>query len=220
MKTVFIPVTIKKEPDYGKIKKLIGNIPEKTLALCYSNQFMEIAEKIYKKFKDRFVYKTQVLGCSNPKFPKEVEGILIIGQGKFHSVSLAYESRLPVYILEGEVIEKVGREEIEKLERKEKGAYLSYLNAKTIGILVSSKPGQARLDKALKFQKNLQGTLPGHKNLQAGKKSYIFVGNDLNISEFENFGLDFWVNTACPRIDLTEGPLINLDKLEKLMKRE
>jgi len=209
MKTIFIPVVIKKEPVYAKIDKLIEEIPEKKLALCYSNQFIDVAQKISELIKKRVIYKTQILGCSNPKFPEEVEAILIVGQGRFHSVSLAYESKLPVYILEGEVINKVEKEDIEKLERKEKGAYLGYLNAKTIGILVSSKPGQERLNKALEFQKSLKD-----------KKSYIFVGNDLNILEFENFGIDFWVNTACPRMDLTGGPLINLDKLEKLMKGE
>jgi 2-(3-amino-3-carboxypropyl)histidine synthase len=207
MKNVFISVNVKNEPNYEAVQKLIKKIPEKKLALCYSNQFIEIAKKIYEKNKDKFIYKTQVLGCSNPQFPQEVEGILIIGQGKFHSVSIAYESKLPTYILEGEKINKINNEDIEKLERKERGAYLGYLNAKTIGILISSKPGQERLSKALKFQKSLKN-----------KKSYLFVGNDLNISEFENFGIDFWINTACPRMDLNNAPLINLDKLEKLIR--
>ena len=52
----------------------------------------------------------QVLGCSNPKFPIEVEAILIVRQGKFHSVSLTYESKLPTYILEDESIKKINRE--------------------------------------------------------------------------------------------------------------
>ncbi len=206
MKTKFIPVTVKKEPEYDEIGKLIGEIPEKKLALCYSNQFIGVANKIYEEFSERFVYRIQVLGCSNPRFPKEVGAILIIGQGKFHSVSLAYESKLPTYILENGKIEKIKEEEIQNLERKEKGAYLGYLNAKTIGILVTTKPGQERLNKAIEFQKKLKE-----------KKSYIFISNNIDISEFENFGIDFWVNTACPRMDLNEAPLINLDKLEKLI---
>jgi diphthamide biosynthesis enzyme Dph1/Dph2-like protein len=205
MKTVFIPVKIKNEPNYDKLEKLIQEIPEKKLALCFSNQFVDVAEKIYKKF-DRFVYKTQVLGCSNPKFPREVEGILIIGQGKFHSVSLAYESGLPTYILENNSIKKIEKKEIEKMEKKEKGAYLGYLHAKKIGILVSTKPGQERLKKALEFKEKIKD-----------KKVYVFVSNSIDVSEFENFGIDFWINTACPRMDLVDAPLINLEKLEKLI---
>lgn len=206
MKTVFVSVKIKNEPNYSKIGKLIKEIPEKKLALCYSNQFIEVADKIYEKFSERFVYKTQVLGCSNPKFPEEVEGILIIGQGKFHSVSLAYESELPTYILENNLIKKIEESEIEKMEKKEKGAYLGYLNAKKIGILVSTKPGQERLKKALEFKDQVKD-----------KKVYIFASNNIDVSEFENFDIDFWVNTACPRMDLVDAPLINLEKLEKLI---
>ncbi|HKL23607.1 MAG TPA: diphthamide synthesis protein [Candidatus Nanoarchaeia archaeon] len=205
MKTLFVPVKLKNEPNYDSLKKLIGKIPEKKLALCFSNQFIDIAQKIYKKFPG-FVYKTQVLGCSNPKFPREVEGILIIGQGKFHSVSLAYESGLPTYILENNSIKKIKDEEIEKMEKREKGAYLGYLHAKKIGILVSTKPGQERMEKALEFKEKVKD-----------KKVYIFISNDIDVSEFENFGIDFWVNTACPRMDLVDAPLINLEKLEKLI---
>jgi diphthamide biosynthesis enzyme Dph1/Dph2-like protein len=209
MKTRFIPVTIKKEPKYEKIGKLIKEIPEKKLALCFSNQFMEVSKKIYEKFPEKFVYKTQVLGCSNPKFPKEVGGILIVGQGKFHSVSLAYESGLPTYILENNLIKKIKNEEIEKMKKKEKGAYLGYLNAKKIGILVSTKPGQERLKKAMEFKDKIKD-----------KKVYIFISNNIDVSEFENFDIDFWINTACPRMDLVDAPLINLEKLEKLISEK
>jgi 2-(3-amino-3-carboxypropyl)histidine synthase len=209
MKTKFVPVIFKKEPNYKKLNELIEKIPEKKLALCYSNQFIEIAKKIYEKFSKKFIYKIQVLGCSNPKFPAEVEGILIIGQGKFHSVSLAYESRLPTYILENNSIKKIEEKDIEKMEKKEKGAYLKYLNAKKVGILVSTKPGQERLNKAIEFKEKIKG-----------KKVYIFISNNIDISEFENFGIDFWINTACPRMDLVDAPLINLEKLEKLMSQK
>lgn len=206
MKNIFIPVKIRNEPEYDKVLELIKNIPEKNLAICYSNQFIDIASKIFEKLGDRAISKIQVLGCSNPKFSEKVDAILIVGQGKFHSVSLAYESKLPTYILENGKINKIKDEDIERLEKKEKGAYLKYLNSKKVGILITSKPGQEKFNHALRFKKNLKG-----------KKGYLFVANDLNILEFENFGIDFWVNTACPRMDLNEAPLINLDKLEKLI---
>ncbi len=205
MKTIFIPAISKIEPDYSKISKLVNEkIPEEKLAICYSNQFIEIAKKLENELDKEIIFKIQVLGCSNPKFPKDVEAILIVGQGKFHSVSLAYESKLPTYILEGETIEKISEKEVLKLEKKEKGAYLRYLNSQKIGILVSTKPGQKQLEKSIKFKKNLKD-----------KKGYLFIANDLNISEFENFGVDSWVNSACPRMDLTKGPIINMNKIPK-----
>jgi len=208
MKTIFIPVVSRLEPNYVKISALVDKkIPEKKIALCYSNQFVELASKLEMKLNKEIVLKIQVLGCSNPKFPQKVEAILVVGQGAFHSASLAYESKLPTYILEGESVEKVEKKEIEKLEKKEKGMYLKYLNSKKIGVLVTNKPGQQRLKRALEFKRKAKN-----------KKIYLFIANDLNISEFENFQIDCWVNTACPRMDLTEGSIINLDKLLFFLK--
>ncbi len=210
MKTEFISAIIKREPNYEEVVSLVDKkIPEKKLALCYSNQFIEIAKKVGNLLEGKIIQRVQVLGCSRPKFSKDVKAILIIGQGKFHSVSLAYESKLPTYILEDETIEKVLDEEVSKMEKKEKGMYLKYLNSKKIGILVTNKPGQQRMKKALDFQRGLKD-----------KKSYIFIGNDINTSEFENFQIDCWVNTACPRMDLVEESILNLEKLEELEKKE
>ncbi len=206
MEIIFIPAKIKKEPDYSKISEIINKkISEKKIALCYSNQFIEIAEKIEKIINKKVIQKIQILGCSNPKFSKEVEAIILIGQGKFHSVSLAYESKLPTYILEGEEIKKINKEEIKKMEDKEKRMYLKYLNSDKVGILITTKPGQQRIQKALKFSKNLKE-----------KKKYLFLTNDINPQEFENFQIDCWINTACPRIDLTDGEILNLEKLKKM----
>lgn len=202
MKTKFIGATVKHEPNYSQIKEKIDSIAENKLAICYSNQFGLIANKISELLGDRVVSKIQVLGCSNPKFKEGTEAILIVGQGKFHTVSLAYESKLPTYVLEGETIWKVTEEEILKMERKEKGALMKYLNSDTIGILITTKPGQMRFRKALEFHRKL-----------TEKKSYVFIANDINVNEFENFGIETWVNTACPRMDLNEGSILNLDKI-------
>ncbi len=203
MKTHFIPVISKETLDYSKIKELIQKeMSEKKIAICYSNQFVGIAKELEKKIGKEVLFKTQVLGCSSPKFPKDVEAILIIGQGKFHSVSLAYESKLPTYILENGSVVKIKQEEVEKLRKREQGMYLKYLNSEKVGILVSTKPGQQQLKKSIEFKKNMKD-----------KSSYLFIANDLDISEFENFGIDCWVNSACPRMDLTEGSIINMNKI-------
>jgi 2-(3-amino-3-carboxypropyl)histidine synthase len=78
-------------------------------------------------------------------------------------------------------------------------SYLKFLNAEKIGILVSTKPGQENLKKALSLKL---------KN----KKSYLFLSNNIDIREFENFGINSWVNTACPRMDFDSG-VINLRNL-------
>jgi len=214
MKTIFIGAKIRNEPDYSKVAELVNEkIPEKKLAICYSNQFVEIARKLPEFLKEKEVLqKTQVLGCSNPNFKQGVEAIIIIGEGKFHSVSLAYETGLPTYILEYGKIEKISEKDVKKMEEKEKGMYLKYLNSKKVGVLVTNKPGQQRLKSAINYVRKTKE--------KGNKKAYMFIANDLNVSEFENFQIDTWVNTACPRMDLTDGNILNLEKLNNLEKKD
>lgn len=209
MKVMFANAISSREPNYDKIVELINNIPESKVAICYSNQFKVVAEKIKAIVDKEVISSIQTLGCSNPKFSDDTEAIIIFGQGKFHTVSLAYESGLSTYVIEGNTLWKVSSEEIEKMKKKERGAMLKYLNSDKVGILMTTKPGQRRIEKAVKFKKGLKD-----------KKSYIFVANDLNVAEFENFGLDCFVNTACPRMDLTEGSILNLEKVEKLLQSQ
>lgn len=212
MKTIFIGAKIRNEPDYEKVARLVNEkIPEKKLAICYSNQFVEIARKLPEFLTEKEVLqKTQVLGCSNPKFKEGVEGIIIVGEGKFHSVSLAYETGLPTYILEEGKIKKITEEEVKKMEEKEKGMYLKYLNSSKVGVLITNKPGQQRMKSALDFTRKIKE--------KGKKKVYMFIANDLDTHEFENFQIDTWVNTACPRMDLTDGNILNLEKLQNLEK--
>jgi 2-(3-amino-3-carboxypropyl)histidine synthase len=140
----------------------------------------------------------QVLGCSRPKFSKDTEAVLLIGSGRFHGVSLAFESKLPIYILESNELRKISDEEIYAFEKRKKSSYMRFLNAEKVGILVSSKPGQENLKKALSMKENLKD-----------KKSYLFISNDLDTRQFENFSdITAWINTACPRLDF-EGFVFN-----------
>lgn len=208
IKKFFIGAISKREPDYKKIKGLIDSLPYKKIAICYSNQFIEVARKIKEKIDKDVISMIQVLGCSNPVFKPETEAIVIIGQGKFHSVSLAYETKLPTYIIEDSTLTKIEGEDLLKMEKKERGALMKYLISDKIGILVTTKPGQMRFNKAMEYNRKLKE-----------KKGYIFISNNVDVKEFENFGIDCWVNTACPRMDLDEGTLINLDKIpEDLIK--
>ena len=200
MKTLFIPVKSKLKLDELIINDLSKKLP-KNIAIAYSIQFKDIAFEIKNQLKDTHDVRIilQVLGCSNPKFSKEIQAILLISNGKFHAVSLAYETNLPVFLLDHNKLEKISNEQIENMKKNQKASYVRYLSAKNIGILVSTKPGQENLKQALDFKNNLKD-----------KKGYLFIANNLNTNEFENFNIDSWVNTACPRMDLNNNKIINL----------
>ena len=211
MKTLFIPVKSKSKINNSRILEISKKLP-KNLAIAYSIQYKEIAEEIKKILsKNHSIIKfvqvlgcSQPLGCSKPQLSKNTQAILLIGDGKFHAVSLAVETHLPIYILNNNNFNQISKQEMQNLEKKQKASYVKFLNATKIGILVSTKPGQENLKKALEFKKQ-----------QKIRKSYLFMANDINSAEFENFPqIQSWVNTACPRLDMNSN-VVNLDKISK-----
>jgi 2-(3-amino-3-carboxypropyl)histidine synthase len=203
MKTLFFPAKSTMQIDEKEISKLSKDLP-KNFAICYSIQYKELAEKFHKHFKKRVSVFTQVLGCSKIKFPKNTKSILLISDGKFHAISLAYESKLPVYLFSNNNLEKISQNEIEIFSRKQRGAYLKFLNSEKVGILISTKPGQENLKKAIKLNKKIKD-----------KDSYLFISNNIDTSEFENFPqIESWINTSCPRMDMNNSSIININIIE------
>ena len=203
MKTLFIKAKSRSKVNPKKILEISKKLP-KNLAIAYSIQFEDIAKDIKNILsKDHKITSfIQVLGCSNPIFPKTTQAVLLIGSGRFHGVSLAYRTKLPIYILERNNLSKVTREEIEKLQKRQKAAYLKFLNSNKVGILVSTKPGQNRLKRALKLKKRI------------GKKTYFFLANTINTMEFENFKISSYINTACPQLELDTSSIINMNRIK------
>lgn len=204
MKTLYIQAKRKTNANKAKILELSKQLP-KQIAIAYSIQYQNLAleVKTILSKKHKITSISQVLGCSKPKFPKTTQAILLIGSGRFHAVALALETKLPTYILERDKLSKISEKDTESLEKKQKAGYLKFLHADKIGILISTKPGQSNLKKALDFKK------------QSKKKSYLFISNEINTSEFENFQIDSWVNTACPRLDMNNSSIVNIEKIKK-----
>ena len=203
MKTIFIPVKSKQKLNLNIIGSIDKELP-KNIAICYSIQFEQQAKKLQNALKNKHITAfKQVLGCSNPSFPKSTQAILLIGQGKFHSASLQYETGIQVYIIENNKLTKISKQDVEKLKKKQKASYVNYLTQNNIGILITNKPGQQKLKRALELKKNIKD-----------KKTYLFLTNEIKTSEFENFGLKSWINTACPRLDLDDSKIININDLD------
>ena len=201
VKTIFIPVISKAKLKQDKIKEILKKLP-KNIAIAYSIQYKTLAFTIKKILKNHNVVQImQILGCSKPKFPKNIQAVLLIGSGKFHAVSLAYETKLPIYLLEREKLIKISEKDIELYRKRERASYLKFLNADKVGILISTKPGQENLSRALELKNKLK------------KNSYLFISNSINFHEFENFGLDSWINTACPRLDM-DASVLNINKIK------
>ena len=90
-----------------------------------------------------------------------------------------------------------------------------FINAQTLGILITIKPGQQYLNTAKNLKEKLE---------KENKKAYIFIDDTLNLNQLENYPfIDCWINTACPRIgqdDIVniEQPMINLREANNPIK--
>jgi len=213
MKKLFIPTKSKSDIDKKNLAKVAKKLP-KNIALVYSIQYMPLAEKIKKQFEEDYnkeisVFQ-QVLGCSNikPSLTKDTQAILLIGSGVFHALELYHESEIPVYILEGgDNFKEITKKDIEKFQKNKKASYMNFLNSGKVGILITTKPGQKRFSRAMKLKEKIEEKFD--------KKAYVFIADEIDASEFENFPeIQAWINTACPRLDLVSNKIINAHDID------
>jgi len=202
MNKIFIEAKSKQDLNKDLLIAESKKLPKK-IAIAYSIQFKDTAYKIKQilSLDHKINTLSQILGCSKLKFSKDTQAVLLIGSGRFHAIALAYESKLPVFIYEGEKITKISNEEILNLEKKRKALYIKFLNSKDVGVLISQKPGQERIKRALALKEKFKD-----------KNFYFFLDNNIAPSNFENFGIKCFVNSACPRLDM-DNDVLNINDL-------
>jgi len=207
MKALFINAERKVEKP--KISEISKKLPKK-LHILYTIQYKGITENIKQQLEKTGVKITaieQILGCSKitPKAP-----ILLISSGKFHLTqalsNIAKPTPIYYYNAETGKTEKIGKEHIEDLKKKEKARLSKFYSSENIGMLISTKPGQNKLKQALQEKKNL-------KKKFKDKNFYIFMFETINLNELVNFPIDIWINFACPGLYFDSPKIINYKKL-------
>ena len=190
------------------IEKAMKLIPKK-VGLVTTAQHKHKLKQAKKLIGKGAVIGGQILGCdvsAAKKISKKVDAFLYIGTGEFHPIGIALETGKKVFIANpmSEVVSYVKKEDIDKIRKNEKVSLVKFLSAENVGILVSTKPGQNRLKKALELKKKIK------------KNCYIFTADEIDFNQFENFGfIDCWINTACPRIADYRTDVINYEMVEK-----
>ena len=207
------------------LSNLDTSVLPKSIGLATTVQFLDYVDEIkqYLESKGTIVfadkmrqkYDTQLLGCDTgaaEKIKDNVDAFLYIGTGVFHplGISLNIEKEVFCYDPINAVLSKIDRAEVEKYNRKRKAAYVKFLHATEIGLLVSLKPGQNNFRKAVELKSQLKE-----------KNCYIFAFDTLDFNQVENFPfVQCWVNTACNRIlddyDKFPKPLVDLSDIEKM----
>ena len=129
----------------------------------------------------------QVLGCNFAAAKATgADEILFVGTGLFHPVGIAIATNSRVIALDpctGDTREVNG----DTLLRRRFALIEKARGAKTIGIIVSTKHGQQRMELAQHLTK-------------LSPESVIVTMREVNADELLNLGFSCYVNTACPRL--------------------
>jgi len=196
------------------VEKAADKLPNK-VGLVATIQFKHRLKYIKELLRDKgkkAIIGGQILGCdvgAAEKIKDKVNAFLYVGSGEFHPLGVALETGKTVITANPltDEVSRIKKEDIEKYKKQQKGAWMKFLASKNIGILVSTKPGQENMDKALELKKKLEA-----KN----KNCYIFLDNTINPGEFDNFPfIESWVNTACPRFADGKRGVINYEKIQE-----
>ncbi len=139
----------------------------------------------------------QVLGCNYSAatdLPEDVDGYLFIGGGKFHSLGLALTTEKPIIVANpySGNVSRFDESELMQLAKRRMAAIASASKAKTIGILVSSKPGQYALSEAM---------ILAEKLMDRSVTAFIIYLDEVRADQLNNFTEpEAFIETACPRI--------------------
>lgn len=144
------------------------------------------------------VEEAQVLGCDYTALkPLEdkVDAFVVVGS-VFHALGMALVSDKPTY-----AIDPAAQSIRELTENKRRIINQRYANimkfkeAERIGIIVSTKPGQKRINIVNPIARILQNH---------GKEVYVISADEVNEQLIIEYGLDAYVNTACPRLSIED----------------
>ncbi len=220
MKVLFVEARAKKSIVEAAERNLKA-IKEKRIGLIstiqFANQLANVKRYLKSEGKITVIGKPsgtavidgQILGCdvsAATSIENKVDCFLYIGTGNFHPFGLLARTEKSIYILDPftEKLREIPKEEKQKLVKKQILRLEQFKDCKTIGILVSTKPGQYQLQANPKeIRKKLE---------KQGKKVYVFICDNITDAELQNFPrIEAWVNTACPRLadDIFSKPFVN-----------
>ncbi len=161
----------------------------------------------------------QILGCdigSAATINGKVDAFVYFGGGIFHPLGAVLATMKPFFVVEP------FQGKIERFDRyralyakKSRAKILRSLDAKRIGILMSTKNGQHNMGLAKILKEKME---------KAGMSAGILVANTFDFESLDNMlEFDAFVNTACPRIavddtDRTRKPLLSANELMELLK--
>ncbi len=162
----------------------------------------------------------QILGCdigSAATIDRQVDAFVYFGGGMFHPLGALLNTTKPFLVVEpfANKVEFIDDYRI-KYRGRSKGKVMMALEAKSFGIMLTTKNGQHNMALA----KILKEKIEGH-----GLKAEILVANTFDFISLQNMReFDAFVNTACPRIAIDDAdriggkPLLGANELMEALR--
>jgi len=147
-------------------------------------------------------HRGQVLGCNLAavrEVENKVDAFIYVGGGDFHPMGAALATGKKVYVVDPYLGEL---RDVEKLKRrvlhKRFGAIERARGARSFGLLLSTKPGQIRMDQALRYREIL---------ISSGFDVTLLSSDLLDPTRLVIYDVDAFVNFGCPRLALEDDAL-------------
>lgn len=223
----YIPYNIDIDVDWPELIEELKSRNIKKISILTTAQYHHMYKKMEDYFKDAGIENKvkkgpfcseqgQVLGCDGTGVGDDVQAVVVIADGMFHWTAIPYyiARKIPVYGLDPYTKKHVlVNDYIERLHRRRVASIIKASQARSFGILVSTKPGQYSYRLAVKIKEELK---------ELGREAYILLGNNLDPTTISNFlFIEALINTACPRIvdDIEQynKPIVNPDGYRKMI---
>jgi 2-(3-amino-3-carboxypropyl)histidine synthase len=225
MKVVHVPAKL--QADVELPEELLERLPDRVAVFTtiqLIDNLEDFTEQIEDTGRETVVLKTghtrnkgQILGCNVQPWQEysdiDFEDFVYIGDGMFHPRALMWKNKdkkVHGYNPFNETTYTIDSGEVERIRKQYHAAISTFHLKDKIGVLVTTKPGQMLLRRAME----LQDEYPE-------KEFFYFVDNTYDFSMLDDFNfVDVWVNTACPRISFEdsikmEAPIVNMEDIKK-----
>ena len=150
---------------------------------------------------DRLAYPGQVLGCSfsSATAVPQADMYLFVGEGLFHPLGITLATGKPVIAADPRsgLVKNMDAKK-DKVLRQRYGAIQKLKDAREIGVVLSTLPGQMRRPLATSLIK---------KGGDHGKRMTMITTPHLNPMSLMNLGNKVLVSTACPRVAVDDYSL-------------
>lgn len=196
-RVIFVPYDV--DFDVAVLEKALPLLEKKTVGLVTTVQHVHLIPAMESFLKRRGIdvrvaegsgrtpLRGQVLGCCfSTARDTGADEILFVGTGVFHPIGIALSTKKRVVALDplaGDVQEVNG----DTLMRRRFAVIGKAREAKSVGIIVSTKSGQNRMSLATRLA-------------ALSPRAVIVTVKEVSPDELLNLGFAAYVNTACPRL--------------------